>query len=273
MIHLMEPWGGTVGIGGIVGYNYKGYIANCYNIANITSKHLPSTVGNITGSTANNMVSNCYYLDTLSFYGIGGKDVNGCAEAKSEIDMQSKSFITTLNESNSTIFVHDENNINNGYPILSWQIKQVTNTVQLVNILIQNPPSKVTYIEGEKFDSNGMIVVATYSDGTTKQISTYTSSPQDELTPDDKYISISYTENGITKTVLQEITVNSKNDNSKNNTINNNSNDDNTNKDNTTSDIILPYTGITIVFILLMIGLFIILAIHFYIKILKYKKI
>ena len=77
----------------------------------------------------------------------------------------------------------------------------------LESIKVTTAPTKTAYTEGEKFDKTGMKVIATYSDGTTKEIKNYAYTPAGELKTTDKAITVSYTENGVTKTATQEITV------------------------------------------------------------------
>ena len=77
----------------------------------------------------------------------------------------------------------------------------------LESIKVTTAPTKTAYTEGEKFDKAGMKVTATYSDGTTKEVTDYTYTPAGELKTTDKTITVSYTENELTKTATQEITV------------------------------------------------------------------
>ena len=77
----------------------------------------------------------------------------------------------------------------------------------LESIKVTTAPTKTAYTEGEKFDKTGMKVIATYSDGTTKEIKNYAYTPAGALKTTDKTITVSYTENGVTKTATQEITV------------------------------------------------------------------
>lgn len=83
----------------------------------------------------------------------------------------------------------------------------VGNTPNLVSIAVSVPPTKVTYKAGEYFDPSGMVVVATFDNGTTKNVSGYTYSPTRTLQQGDSVITISYTKKGITKTTTQDITV------------------------------------------------------------------
>ena len=83
-----------------------------------------------------------------------------------------------------------------------------TAPVELTGIEITNPPSNTTYTEGESFNTSGMTVTATYSDLTTKQVTNYEVLDGKKLAYGQETVTISYTENGITKQVEQAITVN-----------------------------------------------------------------
>ena len=61
-------------------------------------------------------------------------------------------------------------------------------------------------MEDEAFDPAGMIIQASYSDGDSAQISGYTVTPE-KLTPDDKAVTVRYTENGVEKTVTVPVNV------------------------------------------------------------------
>lgn len=111
---------------------------------------------------------------------------------------------------------------------------------QLESIEITKAPTKIKYTEGEKFDPTGMEVIAKYSDGSSKNVTSLTVSSIQDLTENDKSVTISYTEDGITKTAIQNITVekkiipsNNTTNNTSNNTVNNNTAKNET-KNNTT---------------------------------------
>lgn len=81
---------------------------------------------------------------------------------------------------------------------------------ELTEIYIEEQPTKTIYTEGENFDKSGMKVIARYSDNSTKEITNYTIIGGENLTTDKTSVTIQYTEDGITKTVKQSITVNEK---------------------------------------------------------------
>ena len=83
-----------------------------------------------------------------------------------------------------------------------------TEVKRLAAIAVTNGPAKTVYTEGESFDSAGMTVTANYSDGTKKPVTGYTVTPSGALTVNDRSVTVTYTEGGITKTAVQEITVN-----------------------------------------------------------------
>lgn len=77
----------------------------------------------------------------------------------------------------------------------------------LVSIAVTTAPTKTAYTAGETFDATGMVVTATYSNTTTKAVTTYTVTPSTALSTTDTAVTISYTEGGVTKTTTQAITV------------------------------------------------------------------
>ena len=80
----------------------------------------------------------------------------------------------------------------------------------LSQIYIQNQPTKIEYTVGENFDKTGMTVIAQYSDGSSQEITDYTIIGGENLTSDITSVTIQYTENGVTKTITQLITVKEK---------------------------------------------------------------
>ena len=99
--------------------------------------------------------------------------------------------------------------------VLTWDGEQVVWAAQsgggvsitLESIEIFTPPDRTVYAVGQTFDSTGLKVIARYNAGLSKFITNYTLSPTGALTIDDEFIIISYTEDGITKTTQQSITV------------------------------------------------------------------
>lgn len=79
--------------------------------------------------------------------------------------------------------------------------------IKLTGIAITTPPTKTAYKAGEVFDPAGMVVTATYSNGAKLTSPSYTFSPAGALTAGDTFVTITYTEGGITKTATQAITV------------------------------------------------------------------
>lgn len=83
------------------------------------------------------------------------------------------------------------------------------NKVTLSGIDVASKPTKELYVAGEKFDSSGMVVNATYSDNSTKELKDgeYTYSPTGTLTENNTNITISYTDGGITRETEISITI------------------------------------------------------------------
>ena len=78
---------------------------------------------------------------------------------------------------------------------------------QLASIKVTTAPTKTTYYIGEKIDTTGAVISAVMSDGTEKTVTGWTYSPTTALTASSTAITFSYTENGVTRTCTQEITM------------------------------------------------------------------
>ena len=82
--------------------------------------------------------------------------------------------------------------------------------VRLVSIAVTTPPAKTVYEYGDSFQSAGMIVTATYSDGASAAVTNYSISPTTFTSVGSQSVTISYTEHGVTKTNTTAVTVNKK---------------------------------------------------------------
>ena len=85
-----------------------------------------------------------------------------------------------------------------------------TLAITLSSIAITTPPTKTTYTQGDALNLSGMTVTATYSDNSTKTVTGYTADPENGAaldTAETQTVTVSYTENGVTKTVSFTVTV------------------------------------------------------------------
>lgn len=100
-------------IGGVCGQNLsESFIYSSYNIGKVNSK---GYVGGAVGADFGE-VSNCFYLEE-------------CLETKIENDEASKTVEEMKNNIFNSLgenFIQDTNNINNGYPVLTWQKGMMT---------------------------------------------------------------------------------------------------------------------------------------------------
>ena len=80
----------------------------------------------------------------------------------------------------------------------------------LISLKISNVPTKTIYAVGENFDFSGMIILANYSNNKTKIITDYSVTDGSNLSLAKNSVTISYTENEITKSVTADIVVASK---------------------------------------------------------------
>ena len=87
------------------------------------------------------------------------------------------------------------------------KITITVNELVLNSIKIEGELEKTKYKQGESFDASGIIVKAVYEGGIEKSIAKYQIEPNGELSGNDTSVTISYTENEVTKTVSQSIKV------------------------------------------------------------------
>ena len=109
-------------IGGIIGRvnpDIDTNITNSYNTGKIeTENNISKYLGSIVGDFKEMKLSNCYYLKGTYDIAVGE---SGSSIGITELDDISK-FPSVLEVVNGEgAFKEDVNNINNGYPILSWQ--------------------------------------------------------------------------------------------------------------------------------------------------------
>lgn len=79
--------------------------------------------------------------------------------------------------------------------------------IKLASIAVTTPPVKTSYRPGETFSPAGMVVTAAYSNGATAIATGYTFTPSTPLQLSDTEVTIQYTEQGVTKTAQQAVSV------------------------------------------------------------------
>lgn len=92
----------------------------------------------------------------------------------------------------------------------------VTEEVALASIAVTTPPTKTSYVQGNTLDLTGIVVTATYTDGTTLGVTNscvFQPDDGDELeTAGTQVVTVSYTESGVTKTTAFNVAVEEKPD-------------------------------------------------------------
>ena len=146
-----------------------------------------------------------------------GIEVKACYSDGTEVGVTNYCEITngeniTKGQTNVTIKYREDDKTVETTQTITVKEKSPVAQKTLESIKITTPPTKTVYTEGEKFDKTGMKVIAKYSDGTTKEIRNYAYTPAGELKTTDKTITVSYTENGVTKMDTQKIKIQNKDD-------------------------------------------------------------
>jgi hypothetical protein len=82
----------------------------------------------------------------------------------------------------------------------------------VTEIKVTTPPAKTAYVEGQVFDPTGMVVTASYNDGTKAAVKDYAYSPTGNFTKKTtkQPITISYTFGGVTKTAAINVSVSAR---------------------------------------------------------------
>lgn len=102
----------------------------------------------------------------------------------------------------------DWQTINFAYIALKTSAKvEFANATPVLESVSVKRVDKTEYVAGEKFDTNNFRLLATYTDGTTRQIGYGFVVSSEALTVGQTSVTASYTENGVTKTVDVAITV------------------------------------------------------------------
>ena len=117
-------------------------------------------------------------------------------------------YFESITDTEVTISFTDAFRIGN----ITKTAKQAVTVKALDSISITTSPDKTVYTHLESFDKTGMVVTAKYSDNSTAEIKDYIIAPAGGLNTTDTSVTISYTEKGITKTAIQAITVNERDD-------------------------------------------------------------
>lgn len=81
-------------------------------------------------------------------------------------------------------------------------------TKTLSSISVDTLPAKIQYTVGEELDTNGMVVRAKYSDGTSAVVTNYEVYGFDSSKAGTSVVRVSYSENGTTKTTAFSVTIN-----------------------------------------------------------------
>ena len=93
-----------------------------------------------------------------------------------------------------------------------FTVKVEAAPVVLDSIAVTSNPTKTAYVEGDALDLAGLIIMATYSDGSSKAVTEYTTSPANGEVLDtggDQTITVSYTDNGVTENATFTVNVES----------------------------------------------------------------
>lgn len=174
-------------VGGISGSN-ENIIINCYNVGLITAQSTDFAMGIGTNNGGGSNIQNCYWLTGMSagggYYNGGSSatvyevvdDFNGSGLTAAEYIVSGNladdlngdtSRIWTTASSSDSIYGFLENADYAGAPIPRVF---TTDTASAESLTVTGSPEKLTYVEGETFDTTGLVIRVYWSDGTSEVV-------------------------------------------------------------------------------------------------------
>lgn len=176
----------------------------------INTTHNSVNVRNTASTSSGSKV--LYNTDTYSNYAVlilNSKATNSFYKIQSE---------PVLNSSRTAISSSGAYNFDKMYAYISSDYVQIVNKGKdivdekksLSSISIVTAPKKTSYTEGDKFNPEGMVVKAKFSDGTSSDVTKNIKYSTDALKAGATSIDIKYTYDGVTKSTSQKITVKEK---------------------------------------------------------------
>lgn len=132
--------------------------------------------------------------DNSKIESMGNTVFRGCSNLKSVYIGKSVKTISPGAFYNTNLTTIRINQIKDSISGAPWSATNATVEwlIKATKVEILSRPSKLKYKKGEAFDSSGLTVKATYSDGTSKEISDYTLSSPDMSSIGNKAVTVTY---------------------------------------------------------------------------------
>ncbi len=166
---------GKAKVAGIAGNGEYSTIENCYSAGTVTAVGSNTKAAAITYGekvSTSSGVQNCYYLENiLVVNGIGG---NNIAFRKQKTEEELKGLASTL----GSAYKADTGNVNNGYPLLTWQ--RETRVIEVSEITLDKYTLDITCSDKEI-----QLTVTVKPDDATDKTVTWVSNHEDVVTVDE----------------------------------------------------------------------------------------
>lgn len=139
----------------------------------------------------------------FTFVAVPGTTINGFEDAINVDELNISKLGSMLLKLNDSMYANA-----NGHKYIFEQIMGALDTTNnVISISVTTAPTKTSYVAGQNFDSTGMVITATYYDGSTKTVEGWSVTDGNDLTTGRTSVTISYTEGDDTVTCTQNITV------------------------------------------------------------------
>lgn len=134
------------------------------------------------------------YVEGETFDPSGMKVIMNCSDNNNEFEITDYTYDTNTLTTDTTsvkVYTRLNNNLNCYATVPITVTKKVVSSIEMIK-----QPTKTSYVEGENFDPAGMVIEATYNDGTTEKINNkyleINYATGSSLTTDDTNVNISY---------------------------------------------------------------------------------
>ncbi len=189
-------------VGGIIGLGDKSTVRYCYNTGSLSAEAEITYIGGIAGFSYSRdgfILTSCYYVNSSAIKGFGNLLDTETFAKKCTIDAMKKKATFEGFDFEKVWFI----NTNGEYLFPQLRNNSTDITERTLTSISVTKPTKLTYLEGESFDSKGMNVTANYDNGDSEKVTDYTVSGFNSTTGK-KTITVSYNGKTATFTVTVE---------------------------------------------------------------------
>lgn len=173
---------------GLIGDMQSGVLKNCYNMGEVLVSNAASNAewASLVHNYRTGYLDNCYYKGTIAASASNYADKTQDALTSGEIahiedDWSGASLAAKLNGKTTRTWVYDSSQDK----VVPRGFTSVEDNATVKEVVLVSGPSKTEYVEGQTFDSTGIVVSAEYTDGTYELVEGWDVDKTEPFTEDD----------------------------------------------------------------------------------------